>query len=225
MILRWILFLAAAASPALAAEGSAPYEGVPFHDSVYKGGPQNIPGRIQCAYYDLGGEGVAYHTPDKRNHGSGELNPANGTYLNEFRNDEAVGTSYTKFHDTIDNSPFDIVPPPKGMLYVGWTSAGEWFRMTVNVARPGRYSVDLFYTSNRGGDISLDLNGKPLTPAIAVIPTSNPSEPIPWRQWHHWNLMRGIAAVDLPGGKSVLTFHLLTQGNMNLAYLDFELKG
>ena len=33
------------------------YRGKPFHDSVYHGGAQSIPGRVQCAYYDLGGEG------------------------------------------------------------------------------------------------------------------------------------------------------------------------
>ena len=225
MILRWIFSLAASAPLAACADGSAPYAGAPFHDSVYSGGPQVIPGRVQCAYIDLGGEGVAYHTPDTRNHGSGQLNPADGTYLNEFRKVEAVGTSYTKFHDMIDDSPFDLVQPPERMLYVGWTSAGEWLKMTVKVARPGMYSVDLFYTSNRGGNISLDLNGRPITPAIAVVPTSNPAETNPWRQWHHWNLMRGIATVALPGGKSVLTLHVLTQCNMNLAYLDFKPKG
>jgi len=26
------------------------YRGRPFHDSVYHGGPQKIPGRVQCAY-------------------------------------------------------------------------------------------------------------------------------------------------------------------------------
>src|SRR6201993_2293148 len=61
------------------------YAGVPYHDSRYQGGPQEIPGRVLCAYYDLGGEGVAYHDADPQNHGSGELNPADGTYLNEFR--------------------------------------------------------------------------------------------------------------------------------------------
>ena len=52
------------------------YKGKPFQDSVYHGGPQKIPGRVQCAYYDFGGEGVAYHNTDTKNHGSGELNPA-----------------------------------------------------------------------------------------------------------------------------------------------------
>src|ERR1039458_4900191 len=54
------------------------------------GGPQKIPGKVLCAYYDLGGEGVAYHDSDPKNHGSGELNPADCTYLNEFRIHEGV---------------------------------------------------------------------------------------------------------------------------------------
>src|SRR5690348_12112235 len=44
-----------------ASTGLKEYQGKPFQDSRYQGGPQKIPGRIQCAYYDLGGEGVAYH--------------------------------------------------------------------------------------------------------------------------------------------------------------------
>jgi hypothetical protein len=202
----------------------AKYAGVSFHDSAHGGGPQKIPGRVQCACYDLGGEGVAYHTADTRNKGSGALNPANGTYLNQFRMNEAVGTSYTKFHDGIDNNPFNLALPPEGQLYVGWTSPGEWFKMTVEVGRAGAYTIDLLYTSNRGGRISLDVNGRPVAPAIDIVSTSNPAEPVPWRQWHHWNLKKGIAEVSLPEGVSVLTLHIVTEGNMNLAYLDFAPK-
>jgi hypothetical protein len=43
--------------------------------AIRAGGAQKIPGRLLCAYYDLGGEGVAYHDSDPQNHGSGELNP------------------------------------------------------------------------------------------------------------------------------------------------------
>ncbi len=70
---------------------SSQYKGLPYHDSRYSGGPQKIPGRVLCAYYDLGGEGVAYHDTNPQNHGSGELNPADGTYLNEFRIHEGGG--------------------------------------------------------------------------------------------------------------------------------------
>src|SRR6266850_5200910 len=88
------------------------YKGVPYHDSRFNGSPQKIPGRVLCAYFDLGGEGVAYHDSDAKNHGSGELNPADGTYLNEFRIYEGVDTSYTKFDrkpSAIDDSLFDKV--------------------------------------------------------------------------------------------------------------------
>jgi hypothetical protein len=106
------------------------YKGLPYHDSRYRGGPQKIPGKVVCAYYDLGGEGVAYHDTDPKNHGSGELNPADGTYLNEFRIHEGVDTSYTKFNrkpDPVDDNPFDKIVPPADLLYVGWTEPGEWF--------------------------------------------------------------------------------------------------
>src|SRR5262245_55413726 len=61
------------------------YHGIPFTDAKYTGGAQKIPGKVMCAYYDLGGEGVAYHDAEAKNQGSGGLNPLDGKYLNEFR--------------------------------------------------------------------------------------------------------------------------------------------
>jgi hypothetical protein len=198
----------------------------PFQDSHYST-PQTIPGRVYCAAYDLGGEGVAYHDSDAVNHGSGELNPANGTYLNEFRMREGVDISYTKFPDApgkeaIDNSPYNVVVPPKDEFYVGWTVPGEWFNLTVDVTKAGKYTADLLYTSNRGGSIALDVNGKNTTEAITIPTTFNTAEPVAWRQWHHWNLLRNAVTLDLPAGRTVLTVHILTNGNMNLMYFDFR---
>src|ERR1700757_2823395 len=156
------------AIPASEAADHDKYKGAPYHDSHYQGGAQKIPGRVDCAYYDLGGEGVAYHDTDAKNNGSGALNPADGTYLNQFRMDEGVDTSYTKFHDQIDNNPYDLVQPPENLLYVGWTEPGEWLRISVDVAQAGVYSADLLYTSNRGGAISLDVNGKDATGPLTI---------------------------------------------------------
>jgi hypothetical protein len=64
---------------------------------------------VPCAYYDLGGEGIAHHDSDYKNNGSGALNPADRTYLNEFPMNEGVDASYTKFHDQIDNNPHNRV--------------------------------------------------------------------------------------------------------------------
>jgi hypothetical protein len=198
------------------------YKGTPYHDSKYQGGAQKIPGRVECAYYDLGGEGVAYHDSDAKNNGSGTLNPPDGTYLNQFRMNEGVDTSYTKFHDQIDNNPYNLVQPPENQLYVGWTQPGEWFNITVQVAHAGVYDADLLYTSNRGGTISVDVNGKAASGPLTIMSTLNSTDPIAWRQWHHWNVMRNIVRLRLPAGKNVLTVRILTEGNMNFAYFDFE---
>src|SRR5246127_3772504 len=152
------------------------YKGLAYHDSRYSGGPQKIPGWVLCAYYDLGGEGVAYHDTDPNNHGSGELNPADGTYLNEFRMHEGVDTSYTKFDrkpNQIDDSPFDKVVPPRDLVYVGWTEPGEWFNITVDVAQAGTYVADFLYTSNRGGTISVDVNGVDATGPLQITSTKD----------------------------------------------------
>jgi hypothetical protein len=200
------------------------YKGTPYEDARYSGGAQKIPGKVYCAYYDRGGEGVAYHDTDTKNHGSGALNPANGTYLNEFRMSEGVDTSYTKFDrdPQIDDNPYEKVQPPANLLYVGWTEPGEWFNLTADLAEAGEYVADLLYTSNRGGTISLDVNGESATPPLTIDSTFNTADPIAWRQWHHWNIAPGIAKLHLSRGRNVITVHILTQGNMNLAVLDFR---
>jgi hypothetical protein len=212
---------------ALQSDFLSQYKGSPYRDSRYQGGAQSIPGKVLCAYYDLGGEGVAYHDSDAKNNGSGALNPANGTYLNEFRMNEGVDTSYTKFglDPKIDDNPFDKVIPPANLLYVGWTVPGEWFNVTVQVAEAGDYSADLLYTSNRGGTISLDVDGKPATGPLTITSTFDAADPVAWRQWHHWNVAPGIAKLKLPAGKAVLTVHILTEGQMNLATFDFKKSG
>ena len=224
-----VVALAALAAAALLCAAKAgfleSYKGTLFHDSRYPGGPQKIPGKVMCAYYDFGGEGVAYHDSDMQNSGSGMLNPADGSYLNEFRKSEGVDISYTKFRETgepIDNNPYNKVVPPKELLYVGWTVPGEWFNMTVETDHASLYAADLLYTSNRGGMISVDVNGEPATGPLPIVSTADPADPVAWRQWHHWNIAPGLVRLKLPAGKSVLTVHILTEGNMNLATLDFK---
>src|SRR5882762_1592838 len=118
--------------------------------------------------------------------------------------------------------PSTKVVPPRDMLYVGWTEPGEWFNITVDVAQPGTYAADFLYTSNRGGTISLDVNGKDATGPLQVASTNDPADPVHWRQWHHWNLAQQLFKVRLTKRKNVLTVHILTNGNMNLAYFDFK---
>jgi hypothetical protein len=223
----WIGFAAFSTAGLLCAAKSeflVQYKGTPYEDARYHDGAQAIPGKVYCAYYDRGGEGVAYHDSDAKNNGSGALNPADGSYLNEFRMNEGVDISYTKFgrDPKIDDTEFDKVQPPPNLFYVGWTAPGEWFNITVNVEKAGWYNTDLLYTSNRGGTIALDVNGEPAAGPLKIESTFDSADPVAWRQWHHWNLAPGIAKVKLARGRNVLTVHILTEGQMNLAYFDFK---
>jgi hypothetical protein len=199
------------------------YRGIPFADSVYKGGAQIIPGKLQCEYYDLGGEGITYHDNDSINSGSGNLNPADGTYLNEFRALEAVDISYTKFREpAIDNNPYNFVEPEKDQLYVGWTSQGEWIKYTINVQAGGSYRLGLMYTSNQNGKISFSIDDVDITGPISVPSTYVASDSVGWRQWHHWNYIDNIAKIHLTKGLHTFTIYTREIGQMNYDFINFQ---
>jgi hypothetical protein len=52
------------------------------------------------------------------NHGSGELNPVDGSYLHAFRVHEGVDISYVKVgrQTPVDDNPFNVVAPPAEQL-------------------------------------------------------------------------------------------------------------
>ena len=201
------------------------YTGKPFQDSVYHDGPQTIPGKLQFEYYDFGGEGVAFHDEDSVNSGSGGLNPADGSYLHEFRMNEAVDISYTKFQEPpIDNTIYNFVQTEPNQLYVGWTKPGEWTKYTVNVLETGKYKLGLMYTSNKNGKISIALNDKNVTGTILIPSTFVDADTVAWRQWHHWNYLDNIAEIELKKGIQTITLHTTDIGDMNYDYLNFELE-
>jgi hypothetical protein len=203
--------------------GIGNYKGTPFTDSVYKTGAQIIPGKLQCEYYDFGGEGVAYHDSDSINSGSGRLNPADGTYLNQFRIGEAVDISYTKFRDpAIDNNQYNFAEPEKDQLYVGWTSPGEWTRYTIMVESEGTYRLGLMYTSNQTGKLSFSVNDTDITGPIVVPTTFVVADTVAWRQWHHWNYIDNFAKIHLKKGLQTFTIHTVEIGQMNYDFINFQ---
>jgi hypothetical protein len=186
---------------------------------LHKQPHQVIPGRIQCEYYDFGSEGFAFHDTDSINNGSGKLNPANGTVLNEFRMAEAVDISYTK-ENNIDNTIYNKVQPGMKQLYVGWTAPGEWINYSVSVKKDGEYKVGLMYTANGDGTIAIDIDRK--ESLRAKIPTTfDAADTVAWRQWHHWNKI-DLGKVKLTKGKHILTLRTIDHGNMNYDYLEFS---
>jgi hypothetical protein len=199
------------------------YSGKPYSDKNKKEEAQVIPGKLQCEYYDFGGEGISFHDTDTINSGSGGLNPADGTYLNEFRMHEPVDISYTKFRDpAIDNNPYNVVEPIKDQLYVGWTKPGEWTKYIVNVTESGTYQLGIMFTSNKNGKISIAVNDKDATGLITIPSTANEKETVPWRNWHHWNYLDNIAQIQLKKGIQTITIHTEELGDMNYDYINFK---
>ena len=191
------------------------YTGKPFRDSVYTGGAQPIPGRIECAYYDLGGEGVAYHDTDTVNHGSGELNlkpdhhrPHATPYSWSFRADEGVDISYTK--DFADFNHTNVVAPATNQLYIGWTEAGEWCNYTVDVKHAGTYRIIALY-GNAANSFQFSIDNQPAAECKLPLDTGS---------MHKWNKAEVGKITFATPGLHLITFHY-TKGN-NFAYFEFQ---
>lgn len=209
------VFVSLAATLHLGAAIPSDYQGRPFSDPYHKSGAPAVPGIIQCALYDLGGEGIAYHDTDIINNGSGKLNleaghqrAHAGPYLWHFRKDEGVDLSFVK--DWADLNHTNLVSPHINQLYIGWTEAGEWCRYTVNVAKPGTYRIKALY-SYQTNSVTFDINGKEAS--ICRLPVQTVG-------YHQWNFAE-IGKIEFKeAGLQVLTFHY-GKGN-NFAYWEFE---
>src|SRR5262249_24961830 len=97
---------------------------------AYGGSAVSLPGTVQAANYDLGGEGVGYHDATARNSGGG--------YRNHHR---------------------DIESSSEGGYDVGWISAGEWLNYSVNVTSSGGYTAEIRVASPNGAQLHLGFNG------------------------------------------------------------------
>jgi len=206
------------AIPYSAAQIPSGYSGKPYRDSFHKIGAQVIPGVVQLAYYDQGGEGVGYHDTDAVNHGSGKLNydqkcPESGRkkpngHNCHFREHDGVDVSYTK--DMADFNHPNLLTPPAGQLYIGWQADGEWLNYTVNVKHAGQYRVTALY-GNNDNQSSLWINHK--KSADLTLPFNTGS-------MHAWN-KAVVGTIEFKkAGLNLLT--LRYNAGANLAYLEFE---
>jgi len=183
------------------------YAGTPFSTAAYPSNMaapfpnqpdgQKIPGIVMCAYYDNGPVGVAFQD-------------SGGNTGNTLRTgNPCVDVKLTNNGD--DGAGPHLVAPVMGRAYVGWTNAGEWFRLTVVVEETGLYDVKLAYAKNGQNDnlsIWFDEDDK-----YPINPTRT--------EWYHrWNTEAVIEAMPLKAGTSVLTVKLET-GGFNLCYLEF----
>lgn len=194
------------------------YKGRPFEDAQHKTGAALIPGTLQCVCFDLGGEGVAYHS-DGTNHGSGELNmrpehqrPHATPYLWNFRANEGVSISYTKdFADFSHKAPV-LFAPSTNQLYVGWTQDGQWLNYTVSVKTTGTYKVFALYAGDATA-FRFSINHEPA--AECKIPVNTGS-------MHRWNRAEVGTIKFTDPSLQLLTFYY-NRGN-NFASFEFELE-
>jgi hypothetical protein len=129
------------------------FSGSPAAEGPYGGTPAGVPGTVQAANYDTGGQGAAYN-----------VTSTNGT-ANSYRTD---GIDLEATSDT--GGGYDL----------GWTAAGQWFKYTVNVATAGTYTVSLRLASPSGVTDGLHIAnsaGTNLSGAINVPNTGG------WQTW------------------------------------------
>jgi hypothetical protein len=98
------------------------------------------------------------------------------------------------------------VVPPAELLYVGWTEPGEWFNVTVDVTDAGTYATDFLYTSNRGGTISVDVNGKDATGPVQIASTNDPADRWPGANGITGIWLRSFSTFDSAKGRMSLPF-------------------
>lgn len=130
----------------------------------FGGTPTALPGTLQAENFDEGIAGQAYADNTSANSGG------------QYRN---TGVDVGSASDS------------GGGYYVGWTSAGEWLKYTVNVATAGSYDVDLRIASGgAGGTLHLEVNGTDVTGPLQIPNTG---------AWQTWMTIRKTG-VSLPAG-------------------------
>jgi beta-glucosidase-like glycosyl hydrolase len=166
----------------------------PSGDKPFGGTAAAVPGTVYSANYDTGGQGTAYN-----------VTSANGS-ANSYRSD---GVDLETTADTQNDTG-------AGAYDMGWTTPGQWFNYTVNVATAGAYTVSFRVASPYGITDALHIassSGTDLTGSVAVPDTGG---------YETWTTV--TASVTLSAGQQTLTVDQDSNG-WNFHYLAFAQGG
>ena len=237
---RSFLIVSGILSIPLAARAAIPagYKGMPFDPAVVggvgkipasvKAGPYAIPGRLELENYDMGGEGVGYHSTehytDKNGDGYRIDRPTATMCMTDVsRNDLWYDTG----NATLDNTMYPNATDHD--FYIGSIHPGDWFYYTVDVKTAGTYSLSsTFSTGNgppggEGGDGSMEIkvsvNGTMQADWKTVFPNEATTA-----NYHNWKPYPSFATVTLEAGLQLIRLDLTYQ-HLNLDYIDFQLMG
>ena len=228
------------AGPALA-DIPAAYTGKPFDPAVAGGpkcpssvtaGPYAIPGRIDFVNYDLGGDGVAYHTGDHITKGGTgyrtDVPTATFSLTSDCIPNGGPPTCTNVWYETdptLDGTPYPS--PTTADFSVGAVQDGDWFNVTVNVATTGTYSLSSTWATGNGppggeggnGDMGLEVfsNDTQLATWSAVFPNYNTEA-----DFHHWKSYPSFATVTLVAGLQVIKLQSGAK-HLQLDYVQFSL--
>ncbi|MDH6122341.1 hypothetical protein ABH930_006683 [Kitasatospora sp. GAS204A] len=158
-------------------------------EGPYGGSAAAVPGLVQAENYDTGGQGVGYNATS-----------VNGN-ANSYRAD---GVDLETTSDT------------GGGYDVGWTTSGQWFRYTVDVATAGTYTVSLRVAAPAAVTDALhlsDASGTNLSGNVDIPATGG---------WQTWTTV--TTQVALPAGQQVLTLNQ-DNGGWNVNSLQFAAIG
>jgi hypothetical protein len=206
------LFVALLGSHAHAAV-PAGYLGTPFG-----GTPRPLPGRIELEDFDEGGQGVAWSVDDHTgNFGEG------GCAANAYR--EGIHPQLCKTNTNPNELDVYSTGPMMGQkypsdampqsIYIGYTHAVDWVKVTVNVAVAGTYKVSSTWASEPGGadGIKVQLSFNDVLKADAKLPGTG--------GYHNWVVAPDFATFELEAGVQVLQFAAKSM-HLNYDYLQFS---
>ncbi len=185
--------LAAAVLAAMAVAGGVHSAASAATGAPYGGTAAAVPGTVYAANYDTGGQGVAYN-----------VTSANGS-ANSYRAD---GIDLETTADTTSNTG-------AGAYDMGWTTAGQWFNYTVNVATAGTYTVAFRVSSPYGIADALHIassSGANLSGSVTIPNTGG---------YETWTTVD--ASVTLPAGQQTLKVDQDSNG-WNFHYMAFTLS-
>jgi hypothetical protein len=231
------------AGPAARADIPADYKGKPFDPAVaggpkcpatVKAGPYAIPGRLDFVNYDLGGDGVAYHTGDHITKGGTgyrtDTPTATFSLTSSCIPNGGPPTCTNVWYDTgtaLDGTQYPS--PTTADFSIGAVQNGDYMNFTVNVATTGMYALSSTWATGNGppggegGDGTMGLavfsNGTQIGTWSATFPNFNTTA-----DFHHWKPYPSFATVMLTAGPQIIKLESKSK-HLQMDYVQFDLVG
>lgn len=206
---------------ALGLMGGRAYGAVPqgYTGTPFMGTPWPLPGRIDFENYDEGAQDVVWRVDDHTgNFGIGGC--AANSYRTTLPHPQLCQTNTNE--GEIDNftmgpmtgQPYPSAAMPKS-IYIGYTHAVDWVKLTVNVTQAGTYKLSSTWASEPGGadGIKFQVSFNDVLKANVTLAGTG--------GYHNWVFYPDFATVELEAGVQVVQFAVKSM-HLNYDYLQFS---